>query len=205
MTASRMTTLCGCVLLACLIPAVAEAQATTSADGTGTLEGSRLWLVAGAAFTAVRSDCQTCEEEFPYRHAAGVLTNAGYRLSERLDVGGEVFWVPVETASGHARVTHIDAVAQFRPWRSQGFFVKGGAGMAFLRNWVDAVGPSPTNQKALSVVIGGGWTFRPSARVGLQFVAAQHAGAVGDVKTATADLGDVLSNFWSVGAAIVIR
>ena len=77
--------------------------------------------------------------------------------------------------------------------------------MAFLRNWVDAVGPSPINQKALSVVIGTGWVFRPNARIGVQVVAAQHAGAVGDVKTATADLGDVLSNFWSLGAAIVIR
>lgn len=77
--------------------------------------------------------------------------------------------------------------------------------MAFLRNWVDAVGPSPINQKALSVVIGAGWILRPNARVGFQFVAAQHAGAVGDVKTATADLGDVLSNFWSAGAAIAIR
>lgn len=194
-----------CVLLACLVPAVTEAQATTSNATTGTVEGSRVWVVAGAAFTAVRSDCQTCEEESPYRHAAGVLGNAGYRLSERLDVGAELFWVPVETASGRARMTHIDAVAQFRPWRSQGFFVKGGAGMAFLRNWVDAVGPSPINQKALSVVIGTGWVFRPNARIGVQVVAAQHAGAVGDVKTATADLGDVLSNFWSLGAAIVIR
>jgi hypothetical protein len=55
------------------------------------------------------------------------------------------------------------------------------------------------------VVIGTGWTVRPNARVGFQFVAAQHAGAVGDVKTATGDFGDVLSNFWSLGAAIVIR
>ena len=62
-----------------------------------------------------------------------------------------------------------------------------------------------SHQKALSLVIGAGWVLRPNARVGIQFVATQHAGAVGDVKTATADLGDVLSNFWSLGAAIVIR
>ena len=129
---------------------------------------SNLWLTAGGAFATVRGDCQTCEEDFPYRHAGSVLVNVGYRVNDRMDVGGEVFWMPVDTAEGRIRTTHLDAVAQFRPWASQGFFLKGGAGMAFVRNWVDAIGPDPINSKALSVVIGAGWAFRPAARVGLQ-------------------------------------
>ena len=76
-----------------------------------------------------------------------------------MDVGAEVFWMPMTTAAASAR--RIDAVAQFRPWASQGFFLKGGAGMAFVRNWVDASGPDPINSKALSVVIGGGWAPPP--------------------------------------------
>ena len=67
----------------------------------------------------------------------------------------------LDTADGRIRTTHFDAVAQFRPWRSQGFFLKGGAGMAFVRNWVDATGPDAINSKALSVVIGAGWVFNP--------------------------------------------
>jgi hypothetical protein len=122
-----------------------------------------------------------------------------------MDVGAEVFWMPIDTDQGRIRTTHIDAVAQFRPWASHGFFLKGGAGLAFVRNWLDAVGPDALNSKALSVVIGGGWHFRPSSRIGLQLFAAQHAAAVGDLKTANADVPDIMGNFWSLGAAIVIR
>jgi hypothetical protein len=166
---------------------------------------SKRWIVAGATFTALRGDCQTCEADFPYRRAPGVLFDIGRRLTDRMDVGAELFWVPAETASGRINSTHIDAVAQFRPWASQGFFLKGGAGMAFTRNWVDAVGPNSFNEKVLSVVIGGGWAFRPTARLGLQIFGTQHVGAIGDLQTAEGDIPDVVGNFWSVGAALVIR
>jgi len=161
--------------------------------------------VAGGAFATVRGDCQTCEQDTPYRHAGSVLANVGYRISDRMDAGAELFWMPVDTPDGNVRVTHVDAVAQYRLWGSKGFFLKGGAGMAFVRNWVDAVGPSSINQKALSVVIGAGWVFRPAARVGVQIFGSQHAGAIGDLQTAAGDVPDVMGNFWSVGAAVVIR
>jgi hypothetical protein len=166
---------------------------------------SRAWLVAGGAFAVIRGDCQTCEDDFPYRHAGGLLADAGYRVTPRMDVGAEVFWTSTGTASGHLRATHLDAVAQFRPWASKGFFVKGGAGMAFVRNWVDATGPDAINSKALSVVIGAGWVFRPAGRLGLQVFGTQHATALGDLQTADGDIGDVMGNSWSIGAAIVIR
>jgi hypothetical protein len=183
-----------CALIV-LVPAVCAAQA----------DESRLWLVAGASSATVRGDCQTCEEDYPYRHGTGILANAGYRVNPRMDVGAEVFWVPIETASGTIRTTHIDAVAQFRPWRTQGFFLKGGAGMAFIRNWIDTLGPDAINSKALSVVIGGGWVFRADKRVGLELFASQHAGALGDLQTASSDVPDVMGNYWSIGAALVFR
>lgn len=183
------------LLLACLLPAVAAAQP----------EPSNLWLTAGVAFATMHGDCQTCEEETPYRHHTSILTNVGYRVNPRMDVGAEVAWMPVDSERGRINTTHIDAVAQFRPWSSQGFFLKGGAGMAFVRNWVDAIGPASINQKALSVVIGGGWAFRRERRVGLQLFASQHVAALGDLQTADAAIPDVVGNFWSIGAAIVIR
>jgi hypothetical protein len=166
---------------------------------------SKAWVVAGGAFAVIRGDCQTCEDDFPYRNAGGVLADVGYRVTPRMDVGAEVFWTSTETASGHLRTTHLDAVTQFRPWASRGFFVKGGAGMAFVRNWVDATGPGAINSKALSVVVGAGWVFRPAERVGLQIFAAQHATALGDLQTGDGAVGDVVGNSWSIGAAIVIR
>jgi hypothetical protein len=170
-----------------------------------TAQSSNLWLTAGTGFTALRGDCQTCEEEFPYRRAASVLANGGRRVHSQTDVGAEVFWMRAESAAGEVRTTHIDAVAQFRPWASKGFFVKGGAGMAFVRNWVDAIGPVPINQKALSVVIGTGWAFRTRERFGLQVFGAQHVAALGDLQTSGETVENVVGNFWSLGAAIVIR
>jgi hypothetical protein len=196
-------------VFALLAPGGAAAQPATDAPSSrptaGSSTDSRLWLVAGTAFATLRGDCQTCEAEAPYRHSGSLLANAGYRVSDRMDVGAEVFWVPTATAQGRLNTTHIDAVAQFRPWRSQGFFLKGGAGMAFVRNWVDTIGPGAINSKALSVVVGAGWSFRPAGRIGLQVFGSQHAAALGDLKTANADVPDVMGNFWSFGAAIAIR
>jgi hypothetical protein len=183
-----------CTLIV-LAPAVCFAQA----------DASRLWLVAGATSATVRGDCQTCEEEYPYRHGPGILGNVGYRVNPRMDVGAEIFWVPLETASGSLNTTHIDAVAQFRPWRSHGFFLKGGAGMAFIRNWVDTLGPGSINSKALSIVIGGGWAFRVEKRVGFELFASQHAGALGDLQTADSEVPDVMGNYWAIGGALVFR
>jgi len=49
--------------------------------------------------------------------------------------------------------------------------------MALIRNWIDTIGSGSINSKALSVVIGSGWTFRPASRLGLQLVAEQYAAA----------------------------
>ena len=166
---------------------------------------SRLWLTAGAASATLHGDCQTCETDYPYRHDGSVLVNAGYRVNHRMDVGLEVFWVPMGTAGGTIRTTHFDAVAQFRPWASQGFFMKGGAGMAYVRNWLDTISSESLNSKALSLVIGAGWEFMPLRRVGFQVFGSQHVAALGDLATIDGDIPDVVGNFWSFGAAIVIR
>ena len=195
-----------CVLA--LAPAASLAQAAPQPPPGGEAQvdsASSLWLVAGGAFATMRGDCQTCDQDVPYRHAGSVLADVGYRLNRRADIGVEIFWMPFETPSGRLHVTHVDAVGQFRPWASKGFFLKGGAGMAFVRNWVDAIGTDSIDQKALSVVIGAGWVFRPAARVGFQVFGTQHAGALGDLQTSQALIPDVMGNFWSVGAAVVIR
>jgi hypothetical protein len=193
----------GCAaLLMLLLPVIGRAQ-TAAADPPS--PPSRTWVVVGAGSSTVRGDCQTCEEDSPYRSGGSILGNVGYRLNPRADIGAEILWVPVDTQQGQIRATHFDAIAQVRPWSSHGFFLKGGAGMAFIRNWIDAVGPAPINSKALSIVIGGGWAFRTTDRIGFQVFASQHAGAIGDLQTASGDVPDVMGNFWTIGAAIVFR
>ena len=185
--------------------ALAPGEATAQPASQPPPLPSRLWLTAGAASATLRGDCQTCETEYPYRHDGSVLGNAGYRVNHRMDVGAEVFWVPMGTPQGTIRTTHFDAVAQFRPWASQGFFMKGGAGMAYVRNWIDTTSSESLNSKALSVVIGAGWEFMPVRRIGFQVFGSQHVAALGDLATIDGDIPDVVGNFWSFGAAIVIR
>jgi Outer membrane protein beta-barrel domain len=195
----------GLCLLA-LAPSMAFAQAAPQAPSSHPAgSASNVWFVAGGAFATLRGDCQTCEEDFPYRHSGAVLGDIGYRVTPRMDVGAEVFWMPIETSEGNIRTTHFDAVAQFRPWASKGFFLKGGAGMAFVRNWVDVLGSDSFNEKALSVIIGAGWAFRPTGRVGLEVFGTQHALAMGDLQYSEGLIQDVIGNRWSVGAAVVIR
>lgn len=200
-----------------LMPAAASAQPAATGveeqqvrvDAVSPPDVGRLWLVGGVAFATTRGDCQTCEGvEFPYRHSSGAVGNFGWHVNRRADLGGEIFWIPVDTPQGQINVTHLDAVVQFRPWTSQGFFLKTGAGMALIRNWVDVIGPSAENAKALSVVIGGGWEFRPTPRLGMQVLASQHVSAIGDLATGdptVPEVPDVVGNFWSLGVAIVIR
>ena len=190
------------VVLAWLIPVSALAQGAQPAPPS---PPSRLWIVAGGASGTLRGHCNSCEQDFPFRHGGAVVGDAGYRVNSRMDVGADVFWMQWSNESGRIRATALNGVAQFRPWESKGFFVKGGAGMAFVRNWVQTLGPNPDDQKALSVVFGGGWEFKPTGPLGLQLFAMQHVGALGDLQTAAGPIGDVSANFWSLGAAIVIR
>lgn len=187
------------VMLAWLVPASAWAQAPQSAPE------SHLWIVAGAAAGTLRGFCQDCSQDFPFRHGGAIVGNGGYRVNSRVDVGGDLFWIEWNNSSGHIQAVALNAVGQFRPWQSKGFFLKGGAGMAFVHNYVTTLGPHPDKQKALSVMFGTGWEFKLKGRFGAELFATQHVGALGDLQTVNGAVGDVTANFWSLGAAIVIR
>lgn len=166
---------------------------------------SPLWIVAGGASGTLRGHCQECEQDFPFRHGGAITGDVGYRVNTRMDVGADLYWIEWSNDSGHIQTIALNGVAQFRPWASAGFFVKGGAGMGFVRNFVHTLGPHPDTSKALSVVIGTGWEFRSKGPLGFQLFAMQHVGALGDLQTAAGTIPDVTANFWSLGAAIVIR
>jgi hypothetical protein len=140
-----------------------------------------------------------------------LLANIGVSLNSRADIGGEVMWVPSTTVSGETiRTTFVMAVGQFRFWKNRGFFVKGGGGMAFVRNWVvdlsGAGDPAPPfTSKALSVGIGAGWEWRLHPRFGVQVFGSQHVAALGDLQANQTTIENVVGNFWTVGGAIVFR
>ena len=79
-------------------------------------------------------------------------------------------WVPATTKDGQDfRSTFLLATGQFRPMASNGFFLRGGMGMAFVRNFVfDATGSvPPITSKALGLTYGAGWAFAPQQSCGL--------------------------------------
>lgn len=201
------------LLLLPLIATAAEAQQAPaqSPSPAPAKEGIRPWIVIGGGYTAVLGDCPDCTQEPRYGSAGSFLANIGVSLNSRADIGGELMWVPSQTVSGETlRTTYVMAVGQFRFWKNKGFFVKGGGGMAFVRNWVvDLSGGTntapPFTSKALSVGIGAGWEWRLRPRFGVQVFGSQHVAALGDLQANQTIIENVVGNFWTVGGAIVFR
>ena len=199
--------------LAWLTPAAAVAQtlATASQADSAPADQSKVWLVLGGTSTTLRGDCQedcVAHGTGKYLHTGSIFGIVGARVNSRMDTGVEVSWVPATTAvSDNVRSTFLLAVAEFRPWQNHGFFLKGGMGMAFVRNFpFDGEGRlPPITSKALGLTYGAGWTFRHNHRVGVQVFGAQHVAALGDFQSGGVPVENVIGNFWSAGAAIVIR
>ncbi len=199
--------------LAWLTPAAAIAQtlAASSQADSAPSDQRKTWIVLGGTSTTLRGDCQedcVAHGTGKYLQTGSIFGVVGARVNARMDTGVEVSWVPATTAvSDNVRSTFLLAVAEFRPWRNHGFFLKGGMGMAFVRNFPfdgDGVLP-PITSKALGLTYGAGWTFRHHQRVGWQIFGAQHVAALGDFQTGGVPVENVIGNFWSAGAAIVIR
>ena len=209
MSASLQTRLYAALVcaLVCLMPVAAAAQTepATLADQ------SRMWIVAGGTTTTLRGDCQedcVAHGTGAYLHTGSFLGIVGFRVNPHMDAGVEVSWVPATSVAGDdIRSTFLLAAAQFQPWPTHGFFLKAGMGMTFIRNFVyDGTGTlPPITSKALGLTYGVGWTFRHTRRVGLQIFGAQHVAALGDFQTGGITIENVMANYWSAGAAIVIR
>ena len=181
------------------------AQEEVPAAGTRQSDQSRIWIVAGGSWTVLQGDCRTCSHTSPSRHTGSVVSTIGFRVNRGMDAGAEVFWIPSGSEpEQRMRTTSISAVAQFRPWTSSGFFVNGGMGMAFVRNWAYDDEP-PVTGKALAMVISAGWAFRRDRRVGFEVFGSQRAIAIGDLSTAEGTVENVVGNYWSAGAAVVFR
>jgi hypothetical protein len=193
-------TTCALLLLLSSDAAAQNAPVTSSSDGW-------LWIVAGGSATSVLGDCTDCPAD-TYLHSGSVFGIIGKSLTPRTHAGLQMLWVPVTAATGDPiRTTYVMGTLQFHPWLSSGFFVRTSAGMAFVRNWVvtSATGSDSFISKAFALEIGGGWEWRLAPHFGTQVFGAQHVAALGDLTGSAGTFENVMANFWSVGAAIVIR
>ena len=151
-----------------------------------------------------RGDC----EDASYGHTGSLIGAVGVSLNRRTDFGAEVLWIPTSLSTGDdVRVTFLMASVQFRPWHTRGFFLRAGSGMAFVRNWLGTIEENAPSlrSKAFGLGLTAGWEWRVSNRLGVQAFGAQHVAALGDLETSARAAESVMGNFWSVGAAVVIR
>ena len=195
--------------LTLFIPVPAAAQATPPAPGAAEppLRTGNKWIVVGGVWTTSLGDCTDCEER-EYRHTGSLLSNIGWSINERTDVGAEVMFVASKAnTDDRIRLTFLMASFQYRPWRTNGFFLKAGAGMAFVHNWIlNVENDRPSfRSKAFALAIGTGWEWSMGKHFGAQVIATHHAAALGDLQTSGRTVENVMGNLWSVGGTIVIR
>jgi hypothetical protein len=183
-----------------------EASAQQPTDPSASQPTSGGYFTAGGASTTLLGDCSDCEAN-NYLHSGSLMAGGGMALNRRADLGGEYLFVPATLTTGdQLRISFLMAVVQVRPWQSKGFFLKAGAGMAFMKNFLKTVQvDTPVRSKAFALGIGTGWEWRTRSRVGAQVFATLNAAALGDLETSDRTIQNVMGNFWSVGGAIVVR
>jgi len=197
------------LVLMFFVPLPAAAQATPPAPGANEppLRTGNIWIVAGGVWTTSLGDCTDCEET-KYRHTGSFLSNVGWSINERTDLGAEAMFVwSKSNADDKIRLSFLMASFQYRPWRTKGFFLKAGSGMAFVHNWIlNVENQTPSfRSKAFALAIGTGWEWSMGKHFGAQAIATHHAAALGDLQTSSRKVENVMGNLWSVGGTIVIR
>jgi hypothetical protein len=137
--------------------------------------------------------------------------DAGVRVTPRLDAGVELYWVRLKVnAEDPIQTTFILGVVQFRPWVDRGFFLRAGMGIGIAGNGLyNPAGPvlaPPYTTNALGINFGVGWEFMLNRRWGFQVHGLQHVAALGELTTEAGErIRNVVGNYWTVGAAIVLR
>jgi hypothetical protein len=185
-----------------LTSSVARAQDA----GIASPQGSRWWFGGGGGYLAGRADCTNCESDPPFGNGSAFLFHGGLRLTERLLVGGEIFTTGRTMNGTDLRDTYLLGLVQFRPFATHGFFLKGGYGVAFVKDAFTVEGVQETARTSgIGLMYGVGWVFRESSRVSFAPVAAQYVTTVGDVQAAAGTAQNVVVNSWFVGAVVMVR
>ncbi len=185
-----------------LAPAVAFAQGTPAPAS----QGGRWWAGVGGGYLAGRAACTNCETDPPFGNGSALVFQGGYRVGDRLLVGGELFTTERAESGGNIRDTYLLGIVEYRPFAGQGFFLKGGYGMVFVRDAIPIEGVDVTARTSgMGVMYGAGWVFGRNRRVAVAPVAAQYVTTVGDVQAPSGTAQNVVINGWFVGALVTFR
>ncbi len=109
--------------------------------------------------------------------------------------------------SASLRDTHLLGIFQFRPFAGLGFFLKGGYGMALVKDVLPLAGGGEATFRTwgMGVMYGAGWIFGAKRRVSFAPTAATYITTVGDVRGVQATAQNVVINGWFAGAVVMFR
>jgi hypothetical protein len=193
------------IVLMTLSPAVAVAQGTTAVQSQGSPVG--WWVGGGGGYLAGRAACSNCETDPPFGDGSAVVVQGGVRVGERLQIGGELFTTTREMSGASLRDTHLLGIFQFRPFTRFGFFLKGGYGMALVKDVIPITENTQFSARTwgMGVMYGAGWIFGQSKRVSVAPTAATYVTTVGDVRGVQRTAQNVVINGWFAGAVVMFR
>jgi hypothetical protein len=196
------------LLFVLLLPSAASAQTPAPPAAAAPTAVASGWIgTVGVVSTTVLGDCTDCEAT-TYFHTGSLVLTLGRALNPRAALGAETIFVASKAAGNdRIRVTFLMASINFRPWVRRGFFIRASSGMAFVHNWIFSHDgeESAFRSKAFALNLTAGWEWRLTKHFGAQVLGSQHVAALGDLQTSEKTVENVMGNFWSVGAAIVIR
>lgn len=176
--------------LAMFVPATALAQAQ---------EREGFWFGFGLGAGSADVTCDDCDNDENDREtgAAGSL-RAGWTLNSRVLLGIEgSAWTKNEEEDG-ADVTinmyNVSGTVTLYPSETAGFFLKGGAGLAFVNSEIKGSNTTIESDmgNGLGLLAGIGYDFRLGRRVRLTPALDAYYGNIGDVKIE----GETLATGW---------
>ena len=199
------------LLVALLILGAAPIGAGAQTTPVSPPQGSRFWIVGGGGSSVARAGCATCDRGGVFTESRSFLVDAGLRVSPKVDAGVELMWVSTRIeGEDPIRTTFILGVGQLRPWDHLGFFLRAGMGISFAGNGLYSPIGSPLappfTTNALGLTYGTGWIVGWSRRQALQINATHHVAAIGELRTTAGEsIKNVVANYWTIGAAVVLR
>ena len=210
-----MTCLSTRLLVALLILGAAPLEAVAQTTPVPPSTVSRFWIVGGGGFSVARAGCTDpaapCDPSGLFANSRSILLDAGLRVSPKVDAGVEMLWVstPVD-GEAPIRTTFILGVGQLRPWDQFGFFLRAGMGISFAGNGLySPIGrrlAPPFTTNALGLTYGTGWIVGWNRRRALQINATHHVAAIGELTTTSGEsVKNIVANYWTIGAAVVLR
>lgn len=173
---TRLPSVYALVAVVCL-PAAAAAQ-TASREG--------FWFGIGAGAGRAEVTCDDCDDEDGETGGSGYV-KAGWTLTPRLLVGGELnVWTRREDlgdTDAWLTMYNASATLTFYPSTVAGFFVKGGAGVAYLDTDVERRGSTITIDlgSGPGFLVGAGYDIR-LGRVALTPAVNYWRGHIGEIE-----------------------